>query len=548
MDQPFGAGGSEFVGAIGDRFECVDHEVMFGDRDPAASGHARITGADHECGLAGTEHAHGESAANTRVLGEFVGSDAAGRQFFGQIRSHRSDREPWQGDHRLGSERSVRLEDLLLTLVDLDVNVGESSGEPVDAHRWHDPSFGTDRLGVIGRTTHRWQTRLVLFAQDISPTEVLPSPDTFAEWSVGAAVLLVGFLVLHKLVSLTVRSFLHKPSLSRTVLVATRAPIRVMLIGTVLLFWIRHSSLAEETEATLVHAARLIVIVGFGFLFIRLIGVSADALVAKLPLDESDNLRSRRAQTQLSVLRRVGTVAIVILTAGVCLWTFPEVRALGTSILASAGLIGILAGVAARSSFGNLMAGIQIAFAEPIRLDDVVVVEGEYGTVEEITLTYVVVKSWDQRRLVIPSAYFVENRFENWTKSTSELIGAASIFLDLTADVEAFRTEALRFVGVRPEWNGDVVAVHVVDTDRHDMKVRVLASANDSALTFELRAAIREHMLHWLRENRPYDLAKVRGELVDDASDRPDSTDQISGGRSTADQDESGIEQTWYSD
>ena len=146
------------------------------------------------------------------------------------------------------------------------------------------------------------------------------------------------------------------------------------------------------------------------------------------------------------------------------------------------------------------------------------VVEGEYGTVEEITLTYVVVKSWDERRLVIPSSYFIENRFENWTKFSSELIGAAVLHLDLTADIEAFRAEALRFVGVRPEWNGDVVAVHVIDTSLHSMKVRVLASANDSALTFELRAAIREHMLHWLRENRPQDLAKVRGELkVDEA-------------------------------
>ena len=378
--------------------------------------------------------------------------------------------------------------------------------------------------------------------------DALPSPDTFAEWSVGAAVLMVGFLVLHKLVSLTVRSFLRKPSLSRTVLVATRAPIRVMLIGTVLLFWIRHSSLTEGTETTLVHAGRLIVIIGFGFLFIRLVGVSADALVAKLPLDESDNLRSRRAQTQLSVLRRVGTVVIVILTAGVCLWTFPEVRALGTSILASAGLIGILAGVAARSSFGNLVAGIQIAFAEPIRLDDVVVVEGEFGTVEEITLTYVVVKSWDERRLVIPSSYFIENRFENWTKFSSELIGAASFHLDLTADIEIFRAEALRFIAVRPEWNGDVVAVHVVDTDRHAMKVRVLASANDSALTFELRAAIREHMLHWLRENRPYDLARVRGELLDEADDRPDPTARSSRDLPTAQQDVSEIDPTWYSD
>ncbi|MEZ5229743.1 MAG: mechanosensitive ion channel [Acidimicrobiales bacterium] len=295
----------------------------------------------------------------------------------------------------------------------------------------------------------------------------------------------------------------------------TRAPIRVILIGSVLIWWVRHSSLQPETDASVIHASRIVVICGFGFLFVRLLGVVADGLVMKLPLDEADNLRSRRAQTQVSVLRRVGTVGIVVLTSGVVMWTFPEIRALGTSILASAGLIGVLAGVAARSTFGNLVAGLQIAFAEPIRLDDVVVVEGEYGTVEEITLTYVVVRAWDMRRLVIPSAYFVENRFENWTKTTSELIGSAHFHLDLTADVAAFRAEALRFISVRPEWNGDVAACHVVDTDLHALRVRVLASATDSALTFELRAAIREHMLHWLRENRPQDLPKVRGQLVD---------------------------------
>lgn len=371
---------------------------------------------------------------------------------------------------------------------------------------------------VIGRAAQRWHTLDVLplsllLAQEETPNEALPSPDTFLEWSIGAIALLTGVLVIHKLVSLTVRSFLKQPSLSRSVLVATRAPIRIILIGTVLLSWIRQSSLADDTNAQLVHASRLVIICGFGFFFIRLLRVGADSIISRLPLEEADNLRSRRAQTQVSVLRRVGSATIALLTAGVCMWTFPEIRALGTSILASAGLIGVIAGVAARSSIGNLFAGLQIAFAEPIRLDDVVVVEGEYGTIEEITLTYVVVKTWDQRRLIIPSNYFVEHRFENWTKTGSELIGSAFMHLDLEADVEAFRAEARRFVKIRPEWNGEVLAVHVVDADAVSMKVRVIASARDSGETYELRAAVREHMLHWLRENRPQDLARIRGQI-----------------------------------
>ncbi len=355
----------------------------------------------------------------------------------------------------------------------------------------------------------------MLFAQDDLPTDALPSPDTFNGWALGALILLTGLLVLHKVVSVIARLLLDDDGIAKKLLLATRAPIRVILIGTGLLFWLDQSSLEPDTYDTLRHGSQIVLITGFGFLLIRIVGFVTDSVVSRLPLSESDNLRSRRAQTQVTVLRRVGNVAIGVLTAGVILWTFPSVRALGTSILASAGLIGILAGVAARSTFGNLVAGLQIAFAEPIRLDDVVVVEGEYGTIEEITLTFVVMRSWDKRRIVLPTSWFIENRFENWTKTSSDLTGAVMIHLDLDADIDAFRAEALRFIATRAEWDGAVAAVHVVDATATAKQVRVTASAADSSHTFELRAAVREHLLHWVSESRPQDLARFRSEIED---------------------------------
>ncbi len=360
-----------------------------------------------------------------------------------------------------------------------------------------------------------WQTRTVLFAQDDLPSDVLPSPDTFTGWALGALILLAGLLVLHKILSVTARLLLDDEGVAKKLLLATRAPIRVIVVGSGLLFWINQSNLEPDTESSLRHGSQIVLIAGFGFLFIRIVGFATDSVVSRLPLSDADNLRSRRAQTQVTVLRRVGNVAIGVLTAGIILWTFPSVRALGTSILASAGLIGILAGVAARSTFGNLIAGLQIAFAEPIRLDDVVVVEGEYGTIEEITLTYVVMRSWDKRRIVLPTLWFIENRFENWTKTSSDLTGTVMIHLDLDADVDAFRAEALRFIATRIEWDGEVAAVHVVDATPTSKQVRVTASAIDSSRTFELRAAVREHLLHWVSESRPQDLARLRSEIED---------------------------------
>ncbi len=350
----------------------------------------------------------------------------------------------------------------------------------------------------------------------------LPHPENGEQWLVGVATLLVAVLVTHKAVSLFARTYILGDSVARRVLVASRSPVRVILVGAVLLIWTRRSLDRVPSVAWVAHLGQLLVIAGFGFLAIRLIGVLAAEMVARLPLDSADNVRGRRAQTQILLLRRLTNLSIAVVTVGLALWTFPDVRAIGTSILASAGLIGVLAGVAARSTFGNLVAGVQIAFAEPIRIDDVVVVDGEWGKVEEITLTYVVIQAWDRRRIVLPTSWFVENRFENWTRVGSDIIGSVILHLDPMADVTKVRAEVKRFVTTREEWDGDTCDIQVVDTSERSQAVRIIVSSYDSVQLWNLRCAVREHSLIWIRENRPNDFVRLRAEL-----DRPAASPQV---------------------
>lgn len=199
--------------------------------------------------------------------------------------------------------------------------------------------------------------------------------------------------------------------------------------------------------------------------------------------------------------------------------TFDQVRTLGASLLASAGVVGVIAGIAARSTIGNLVAGLQIAFAEPIRLEDVVVVEGEWGQVEEITLTYVVVRIWDQRRLILPTTYFIDQPFENWTRSSTELLGTVTLHADYTVPVEALRQELERIVQTSTLWNRQVATVQVVGATERTVEVRALVSADTAADVWDLRCDVREKLLAFLQREHPAALPRVRAELTPPARD-----------------------------
>jgi small-conductance mechanosensitive channel len=206
---------------------------------------------------------------------------------------------------------------------------------------------------------------------------------------------------------------------------------------------------------------------------------------------------------------------VVLVGVALALMTFPQVRQVGAGLLASAGIIGLIAGVAAQPVFGNLIAGLQIALAQPIRLDDVVIVEGEWGRIEEITSTYVVVRIWDERRLVVPLQWFISNPFQNWTRTSAQLLGTVFLWLDHRAPIPAIRDELQRICEADPRWDRRVCVTQITETDRHTIEVRLLVSARNSGELFDLRCAVREGMLAFLDAHHPQALPRVRNEVTD---------------------------------
>jgi small-conductance mechanosensitive channel len=226
--------------------------------------------------------------------------------------------------------------------------------------------------------------------------------------------------------------------------------------------------------------------------------------------DDQNNLQERKILTQLQYIRRIASIVIFVIAASIVLMQFEEIRTLGASLLTSAGVAGIIIGVAAQKSLANLLAGFQIAFTQPIRLDDVVIVAGEWGRIEEITLTYVVVRIWDQRRLVVPLQRFIEDSFQNWTRTNSELIGAVFLYTDYAIPINELRAELDRLLENHPKWDGRVKAVQVTDCKPEVIEVRMLVSAADAGRTFELRCDVREHMVGFIQRNYPEGLPQTR--------------------------------------
>jgi small-conductance mechanosensitive channel len=213
------------------------------------------------------------------------------------------------------------------------------------------------------------------------------------------------------------------------------------------------------------------------------------------------------------MLRRVTVAAIVVLTLGVMLMTFPDIRALGASVLASAGLISVVAALAAQSTLGNVFAGLQLAFSDAIRVDDVVVVEQEWGRIEEITLTYVVVQIWDDRRLILPTSYFTTKPFQNWTRTSSAVLGTAELDVDWATPVEPVRAELQRVCEESDLWNGKVCVLQVTEATDGRIRLRALVSANDAAALWDLRCLVRERLVGWIWQHQRAAVPRMRAEL-----------------------------------
>jgi len=260
----------------------------------------------------------------------------------------------------------------------------------------------------------------------------------------------------------------------------------------------------------LVHLNTLLIIFSITWISIQFIQAGEYYLLRKFDMEAVDNLNARKNLTQIKVFKGIANSLIIIVAISVSLLTFQQARTIGLSLLTSAGVIGIIVGFAAQKSIALILAGIQIAITQPIRLDDVVIVDGEWGRIEEITLTYVVVKIWDERRMVLPITWFLENPFQNWTRSTADIIGTIFIYVDYNFPVESLRTVLPDMLKHNTDWDGRVVNVQVTKVTEQYKEVRVLLSSSDSSKNWDLRTEIREKMIDYINENYPDTFAKIR--------------------------------------
>lgn len=269
-----------------------------------------------------------------------------------------------------------------------------------------------------------------------------------------------------------------------------------------------------ELAATFRVVSTLTVIAFVAWGLLQTVDTAASLTLHRYRVDVADNLQARAVHTQIVVLKKVARTIIAIFTLASMLMVFDSARQFGASILASAGIAGIVVGLAAQKSIGTMLAGFQIALTQPIRVDDVVIVEGEWGRIEDITLTYVVVKVWDLRRLVVPITYFIEHPFQNWTRSSSAILATVFLHVDYSAPIGALREELTRILQASRYWDGAVNVLQVTDAKTHTLELRALASAADASLAWDLRCEVREKLVGFIQEHYPQSLPRMRA-IVD---------------------------------
>ncbi|CAN5505247.1 mechanosensitive ion channel [soil metagenome] len=340
-------------------------------------------------------------------------------------------------------------------------------------------------------------------------TELLQT-DPWIATALLALAAVVGALIAHRIGGAVLRQAMRRAPLPLAVAVACdRAAGAALPLLALQLVWQAAADTLRHID-TVRHLNGLLLIAALTWLVLSAISGLANGLIERYPADVKDNLNARRIQTQARVLSRSAMVVVTLAGAAMMLMTFPGARQLGASLLASAGVVGIVAGIAARPVFSNLIAGLQLALAQPIRLDDVLVVKGEWGRVEEITGTYVVLKIWDERRLIIPLQWFIENPFENWTRTSAQILGTVFLYADFGVPLEPMRAELDRIIKDMPEWDQRVCVLQVTEVSERAMQIRILVSAASSGVAFDLRCKVREAMLSWMLREHPESLPQTR--------------------------------------
>ena len=341
----------------------------------------------------------------------------------------------------------------------------------------------------------------------------------FISVAIGLAAILVG-VGLQMVISYLLQRWRRKSRFAddRELLQHTyyKGPLRALLPAVLLSLALPAMRLPPNVDAGFRHFLLVWVMAVVAWFATRFIGLIKALVLRRYKMEEQDNLLARRVYTQFGVIQRVLNVLIIFISFAAILMTFERVRQIGFSLLASAGVVGIILGFAAQKSLATLFAGIQIAFTQPIRIDDVVIVENDWGWIEEITLTYVVVKIWDQRRLVVPITYFIEKPFQNWTRTTAELLGSVYLYADYTLPVEEIREELQKILRDCPQWDQRVGVLQVTNVNERTMELRALMSAQDSPGAWELRCRVREKLIEFMQRKFPATLPRVRIEMEQD--------------------------------
>ena len=275
----------------------------------------------------------------------------------------------------------------------------------------------------------------------------------------------------------------------------------------------------EEISKVTGNVITVLIIFGITWLIIRLINLARTVILSQYDTGEKDNLKARKVTTQFRILERVIIFIVILVAIAIALMTFEGIKRIGLSLFASAGVAGIIIGFAAQKLLGAVLAGFQIALAQPIRIEDVVIVENEWGWIEEITLTYVVVRIWDKRRLILPTTYFIEKPFQNWTRVSSDILGTVFIYTDYTFPVNELRDELTRILEEHALWDRKVNVLQVTDTTEQTMELRALMSAADSPTAWDLRVDVREKLIKFLQENHPESLPKTRVDVKTNGND-----------------------------
>jgi small-conductance mechanosensitive channel len=303
------------------------------------------------------------------------------------------------------------------------------------------------------------------------------------------------------------------PEVVKALRKALRPALPLILVYASLPIVERYTALGGTAENVLGQVVLVAAILTVTYAMLLAIDLVAETILSRYRVDVEDNLEARRVHTQTRVIERTLQIVVVILGVGSALATFPEVRAIGVALLASAGVAGIVIGMAARPTFASLIAGLQIALTQPIRLDDVVIINGEWGRIEEITTTYVVVRIWDERRLIVPLSKIIDDTFQNWTRTTAQLLGTVFVYADHSVDVDRLRACLEETVRDDPKWDGRVQQIVVTNVTEKTVELRALVSTRNSGDGWDLRCKVREALVRHLRDEQPGALPRHRAEV-----------------------------------